>query len=380
MLNANALENALKSILPVLPPRSTLDSLKCVLLESDGSRLHLTATNLKTFAKASIGHQAGAAFKAGVLPEYLEAAIACARASGGSEISISQVGDGVLELRAGSWAFNTPFSPADDTPLPPEPPETMTPVSLKLFEALGKAVVFAHSDQSRYILTGVHLDKTSSFQGKTGWVVATDARRITAVEVADVPFDGTLESSVSSLLSSAGMGASSACAGLSPDNFAVFDIATYWGNLGVSTKLLGGGLSRYPDWPRVFPEGTPENVTTWDAPKLVGELEAIGRVSPNILAKFSPEGCQAKAETSEQFWGIARAFGKWVPFSHVSWKKGKASEKLFPTAALREMCALFSDQPGLLVAENFPDINPMVVRAGGVVHALMGLRHPRRED
>lgn len=361
------LQQALATILPILERRPTLPALERVLLECAGEgTISLTATNLTTYATATLSHK-GPAMAGAILPKFLLAASEIAKTTGETEIEAEQDVEPVensaaapVVLRVGEWAIPADRRPKKECPLPPDVQGETKPVGEKLFEAVRQTLPFASNDETRYIITGVHLDPVSELEGTRGHVVATDGRRITAA-ACEIPFEGTLPKPAASLIANCGAtsGTSRGTCESHGSKTAAFELTTTWGTLTIATKLLGAS---YPDWTRVIPAGNPLKTSRWDSANLLEELGAILPLGEKALLEISPEGTGIKILDSN-IQGATKTI----------WTAGGKITCALNLTFAKSLCGLF---PHGAEVFHFPNEQPLVVKQSGVTHAMMPMRQP----
>ena len=153
--------------------RTTLPVLAHVLLSSDGHRLRLGATNLETgivtWVPASIKTGGQVTVPAKLLGNFLGAQ----PAQSGS-LSLTQEGDSLAVVVGRSKATFKGIDPEEFPPIPTEARHEYLIPADKLRRMIGLTAFAASTDESRPVLTGVHL----TLEGDTLALAAADGFRL----------------------------------------------------------------------------------------------------------------------------------------------------------------------------------------------------------
>ena len=337
-----------------------------ILLECTGDgTLSLTATNLVTYATATIPHE-GPVVSGAILPKFLKAAMGIANSTGEPVIELEMGApdnetnpnpEAPIVLRLGKWSIPAARRPKNEYPMPPKSKGNPTGIDGKFFDALKHTLPFTSTDETRYIITGIFLDPESELEGIRGHAVATDGRRITA-SACEVPFEGILPKTAAALIAGSDANSGTAHRSNDPDPIAVFDLTTPWGNLNITTKLLAGN---YPHWPQVIPAGTPTGKRRWDTANLLAEIDPILILGEKARLEITREGTNIKLDGSN-----TAGFTKTI-------QTDKEISCAMNLTFVKSLCALFRQGAEVL---HFPDQQPLRVKQNGVTHAVMPMRWP----
>src|SRR5918999_690495 len=158
--------------------RTTVQVLAGILLQAEGGKLHLAATDmelsLRTSLDASVDTEGAV-----VVPGKL--LVDLARLLPGDEVSVEhRQGEGVVEVVSGSATYRIHTYNAEDFPRLPEPSSTeMAAIDADaLLETATKVSRAASRDESRPVLTGILV----RFEGDNLIMAATDSYRLAVKE------------------------------------------------------------------------------------------------------------------------------------------------------------------------------------------------------
>ncbi len=164
------LSRALRAVARAVGNGKTHPILSGVLLRADGGKLQLTAYDLSIGIQTSIDAMVDTA-GATVVPHRLLADIT-GRLDGASVVSLTVDGDRVALATAGG-SYSLSAAPADDFPgLPTVAAADGDPIDLAA--PLAAVLVAASTDESKQVLTGIHLVS----DGKELRIEATDGHRL----------------------------------------------------------------------------------------------------------------------------------------------------------------------------------------------------------
>jgi len=158
--------------------RSTLPVLGNVLFEASDQGLRLSATDLevgiRTWVKADVIEKGAITIPAKILSDFLRTL------EENREVKLEVSENNKIEIKSGRDRLNVTGLPKEDYPVLPEFDETKSVAISKsvVREMVRKTMFAASSDETRYVLNGVHLIIE---KGKaTG--VATDGRRLAYIQ------------------------------------------------------------------------------------------------------------------------------------------------------------------------------------------------------
>ena len=175
--------SGLQAVQNVVGTRSTLPILSNVLLQANGDRLELTATDLDVTISCSVEAKVK---KAGATTVPVKKLFGIVRELNGSEIEIEVDEKNHCSIRAGASFYKINGLAAEEFPPSPKFKEDKKVVlKQETFRSMLKKTSFAVStDESRYVLNGIFL----SLKDNKMTMVATDGRRLALVdEEAEVP-------------------------------------------------------------------------------------------------------------------------------------------------------------------------------------------------
>lgn len=323
----------------------TLPVLSCYHIAAKAGKLQVSATDLSTHvtavlpAEAEPGEICVSAARLRAIIDRLECADVALVADGGA-----------LTINGGGFAGKLLGIAGDDFPAPARAEKGVSiPVTADLF----KLAPFASTDETRYVLCGVHLEAAAGGPLRT---VATDGRRLAVLTGDNVPAEvsATLPTAACNLFTKLAAAGGTLTVG---PNFARLDVPGF----AASTKLVEGG---YPNWRLVIPTEMKTRVTA-DPHALTEALRRVALV------------CSEKSSA------VKAAIGKGaITLSAASADVGEAQEQV----------AAEIDGPGLTVACNpeyllaaltkagvfelrlTDEMSPIVVEGGAFLAVVMPMR------
>ncbi|MEM1313067.1 MAG: DNA polymerase III subunit beta, partial [Pseudomonadota bacterium] len=178
-----ALLKAMSRAQGVVERRTTIPILSNVLLEGEGDKLTLRATDLDVETLETIPamvEQAGAV----TAPAHMLHEIVRKLPDGSQSSLTHDAGAGRLEVRAGRSDFKLATLPKEDFPVMASSEyavsfEAPAPVLRRLFD---KAKFAISTEETRYYLNGVYMHVAEGAEGKTLRCVATDGHRLARVD------------------------------------------------------------------------------------------------------------------------------------------------------------------------------------------------------
>ena len=241
------MKEALTGLSKIVNTRASLPILGHIRLDADNKSIRLSGTDLDQTATYSInGHTSLPKTQCMLIPlDALQSILKTTQGptieienSGKSEITVgSSVGGQVITRRVNSPDL-------DEWPNLPELAPTK-PVEPKLLEHIRQALPFASTEDSRYVLKGVYLDVADK---KCHKVVATDGRRLTALNSVRLPLTDSVIVPASKFLSWNKLTGESSI-GADKTNELLTLIVGPWT---YTTKLTSG---TYPNYKQVIPGG-----------------------------------------------------------------------------------------------------------------------------
>jgi len=179
----------LNTVASALPPKTSLPSLSNILLEADGDRLRLSATDLDTtvitLVPATISSQGSVALPGKKLLEIV-------RELSGTDVSISASG-ARTQISSDKSSFTLPGSSRDSYPSLPSPGSENSRILLPL-QSVKEAIcrtsyAVAGASEIRASLTG----SLWKFNSEGLEMVATDGHRLAKIKMTEVTGDSELE-------------------------------------------------------------------------------------------------------------------------------------------------------------------------------------------
>lgn len=178
-----------QTVQPAISLRSTLPVLGNILFEATEKGLRLSATDLevgvRTWVKADVIERGAVTIPAKILADFLKTL------DDDKEIKLQVSENNKIEIRSGRDRLNVTGLPKEDYPVLPEFDESKS-ISLVrglLHEMVKKTVFAASTDETRYVLNGIHF----IFEAKKATAVATDGRRLAYIQR---PFDSKVQAKV----------------------------------------------------------------------------------------------------------------------------------------------------------------------------------------
>jgi DNA polymerase-3 subunit beta len=273
-LERTALLKALGHVHRVVERRNTIPILSNVLIEAQGSKLTLKATDLDLEATesvtADIAQEGGTTVPAHVIYEIVR------KLPEGAQVSLEMSGDvGQLLLRSGRSRFHLQCLPTSDFPdlAIGELSHRFTLKAGDLKKLIEKTQFAISTEETRYYLNGIYLHTTEKDGANVLRAVATDGHRLARVELpapeGSAGMPGVIVprkavSEVQKLLED-----------LTQD--IVVELSTVkarftFGEVVLTTKLIDG---TFPDYARVIPTGNDKRLVVEKAPF----ANAVDRVS-----------------------------------------------------------------------------------------------------
>jgi DNA polymerase-3 subunit beta len=168
----------LQQVQNVVSTRTTLPILSNVLLQADGSEVHLTTTDLDVGVRGSCEAQVD---KEGATTLPARRLFNIVRELPSSEIQIDVDGKNAASIRSGQSFFKILGLPEEEFPPLPkfEDAKIVTIRQKDLRDGLRKTSYAISTDETRYVLNGILF----SFKDNKLTLVATDGRRLAMVEI-----------------------------------------------------------------------------------------------------------------------------------------------------------------------------------------------------
>jgi DNA polymerase III subunit beta len=180
-IDRNALMRALSHVQAVVERRNTIPILSNILLEAEGDRLNLTATDLDIEAKDAAEANVK---KAGAITAPAQTLFDVVRKlPEGSEVSLD-LSEGRLAISAGRSKFALPTLPASDfqTMAKEEAPVKFEIEAAELRRLIDKTRFAISTEETRYYLNGIYLHHAKAAKGNVLRAVATDGHRLALAE------------------------------------------------------------------------------------------------------------------------------------------------------------------------------------------------------
>jgi DNA polymerase III subunit beta len=181
-IDRNALMRALSHVQAVVERRNTIPILSNILLQAEGDRLSLTATDLDIeatdAAEAKIKKAGAVTAPAQTLFDVVR------KLPEGSEISLD-LGEGRLSISSGRSKFSLPTLPAADfqTMAKEAAPTKFEIEAAELRRLIDKTRFAISTEETRYYLNGIYLHHAKGAKGNVLRAVATDGHRLALAEV-----------------------------------------------------------------------------------------------------------------------------------------------------------------------------------------------------
>lgn len=173
-LSKGDLFQGIQSVQSAISSRSTLPILGNILFEATDKGVRLSATDLevgiRTWVKADVIEEGAVTIPAKILADFLRTL------DDNREIKIEVQENNKIEIRSGRDRLSVTGLPKEDYPVLPEFEEGKSVAIDKktIQDMIRKTMFAASSDETRYVLNGVHL----IVEGAKATAVATDGRRL----------------------------------------------------------------------------------------------------------------------------------------------------------------------------------------------------------
>ncbi len=168
----------IQTVQSAISVRSTLPVLGNILFEATDQGLRLSATDLevgvRTWVKADVIESGAITIPAKILADFLRTL------EDDREVKIDVVENNKVEVRSGRDRLNITGLPKEDYPVLPEfdAAKAVTIPAHTIREMLKKTMFAASSDETRYVLNGVHI----IVENGKATAVATDGRRLAYIQ------------------------------------------------------------------------------------------------------------------------------------------------------------------------------------------------------
>ena len=238
------LKNALAGLSKVISTKANLPILSHVRLEGDGKSVTLTGTDLSQVAIYEIKCDAVTAPVSALIP--IESLSSLLKTTNGSAVEIDVGNDEVTlvgSVSGQSISRRLDMPDLKDWPSLPARATSLKPVESRFLDHVRQAAVFASGDDSRPLLKAIYLDVRDKDAHK---VVATDSRRLTALNSVRLPLSASIIVPVTRFLVW-GKLAGSPCIGADATSFTM--------NVGPWTYSVKTVEGQYPRWSQVVPAG-----------------------------------------------------------------------------------------------------------------------------
>ncbi|WCL54361.1 DNA polymerase III subunit beta [Gimibacter soli] len=185
-IERNALLKTLGHVQSVVERRNTMPILSNVMIEADGGKVSLTATDLDIAiveeTEAKVGRPGATTVPAHTLFDIAR------KLPDGSEVDLSLEDGDRLVVTAGRSRFTLACLDRDEFPVMNEGnlPHRFALVAGELKRLIDKARFAVSTEETRYYLNGIYLHVADSSEGQRLRAVATDGHRLAQVEQ-DVP-------------------------------------------------------------------------------------------------------------------------------------------------------------------------------------------------
>ncbi len=259
----------LNTVSSALPPKTSLPSLSNILLETEGEKLKLAATDLDTtvvtWIPATISTQGAVALPGKKLLEIV-------RELNGSDVSISTSGSRT-SISSEKSSFTLPGSSRDSYPSLPSPglAEDRVALSLKMVkEAIRRtAYAVAGASEIRASLTG----SLWKFNPDYLEMVATDGHRLARIKMSDLKADSDMEAIIAPKALNLLLKLST-----SEDlslSFQGSQVSFHVGETSIYSRVIEGP---YPPYEKVIPSGNEKNLTL-NRSDLLGALKRMSIIA-----------------------------------------------------------------------------------------------------
>jgi len=274
-IDRNALMRALSHVQAVVERRNTIPILSNILLQAEGDRLSLTATDLDIeatdAAEAKIKKAGSITAPAQTLFDVVR------KLPEGSEIAL-ELGENRLSISSGRSKFALPTLPATDfQTMAKEPAPTKFEIEAAELRRLIDKTRFAIStEETRYYLNGIYLHHAKGADGAVLRAVATDGHRLALAETKAPKGSATLKGVIVPRKAVAEArrlleDAPETVTVEASDSKIVFQI----GEAKLTSKLIDGS---FPDYQRVIPKEN-TRILTVDNKQFSAAVDRVATVS-----------------------------------------------------------------------------------------------------
>jgi DNA polymerase III sliding clamp (beta) subunit (PCNA family) len=196
------LKRAVTGLGRIATGRSALPILGCARFETGPGRASASATDLEQ--SASFGFSEADTEGAGVFVVPMQGLKDVLKTGAGDTVVFETAGAGTVVATSGG--VRLALQAVDPLDWPPEPVAVGTAEAPGFLEAYRRLLAFASTEETRHILNGVHVDVGG--RGRTPvTMVATDGRRLTAVNSMALPLESSVVVPVRKFLAWTGLGA-----------------------------------------------------------------------------------------------------------------------------------------------------------------------------
>jgi len=271
-----AIQFATEAIRPL--PRH-ISILETVRIASASNWITITSTNLEQTTIAVIPAPDCQEFQTCVHPKFLMAA-----ANQPEPISL-KLEHPFLRIQAGGLSINAPLRDPDEFPRTKNL-DRIGELRKEDLRTICGALAFSSIDESRYILNGVRLDKTTRLRNWPQWVIATDGRRMQITKLrGELPFDGIIPNKALQILERA-LPQTKGVEVFQERQEAGFLLHTDYGTAQLQTKLIEG------TYPNVGNQIQEEPVPTfrWESDLLLQELQHLEPLQDSLTIHSDQNG------------------------------------------------------------------------------------------
>jgi len=259
----------LNTVSSALPPKTSLPSLSNILLETEGEKLRLAATDLDTtvitWIPATISSQGAIALPGKKLLEIV-------RELNGTDVSISSTG-ARTSISCDKSSFTLPGSSRDSYPSLPSPgsPEDRIELSLSLVKEGIRRTSYAVAGASeiRASLTG----SLWKFSSESLEMVATDGHRLARISMKELKADSDVEAIIApkalNLLQKLSTSDSVSM------SFQGSQVSFHVGETSIYSRVIEGP---YPPYEKVIPSGNDKDLTL-NRTDLLGALKRMSIIA-----------------------------------------------------------------------------------------------------
>jgi DNA polymerase III subunit beta len=275
-----------------LSTRSAVQVLTGILVQPEGGKLSLAATDMEVSLRAAVAGDVegdGAA----VVPGRLLADLV--KLLPDHQVSLSyEPSDGVLEVTSGSYSSKVNVFSAEDFPRLPEVDVALhtidAPTLLGTIEKVARA---ASRDESRPVLTGILVQ----FEGNKLTMAATDSYRLSVKETelgeSGPELDAIIPARALQELARLAAGADTVTLGVQ-ENHVVFGTGDVW----LTTRRIDG---QFPNYKQLLPETFEVEVTTLREPLLevIRRAGVMAQRNAPLRLRFSEGELSVSAQTQD---------------------------------------------------------------------------------